>query len=131
MVHVQQFIYIFFFSVLNSTPLLKDLFRVITPDYAAHWKVIGALLGLSTTCLDETETTNPTNLQWCCNEMLKIWLARNTSATWKDILIAIDSPTITQGVPSLVAVQPTGPLNGMCIMFFFVFFFNLLVIECI
>ena len=91
------------------------MFRVITPDYAAHWKVIGALLGLSTTCLDETETTNPTNLQWCCNEMLKIWLARNVSPTWKDIVTAIDSCTLTQDVPSSVAVQQSGPLNGVCV----------------
>ena len=95
------------------------MFRVITPDYAAHWKVIGALLGLSTTYLDETETANPTNLQWCCNEMLKIWLARNTNATWKDILTAINSSTVTQGVPSSVAIQQSGPLNGVCMFFCF------------
>ncbi|XP_065894204.1 NACHT, LRR and PYD domains-containing protein 3-like [Dysidea avara] len=79
-------------------------------------KSLELLLGLPTTCLDETETANPTNLQWCCNEMLKIWLARNASATWKDILTAIDSPTITQGVPSLVAVQQSGPLNALQII---------------
>jgi len=99
--------------VLNSTPLVKDLFRVITPDYADHWKVIGGLLGLSATCLESTETSNPTNLQWCCNEMLKMWLARNTNATWKDILTVIDSPTITQGFPSSVAELQKGPLNGV------------------
>ena len=99
--------------VLNSTPLLKDLCRVITPDYANHWKVIGTSLGLPTTFLDTTETANSTNLQWCCNEMLKGWLARNTTATWKDVLGAIDSPTITQGVPSSVAVPQSDPLNGV------------------
>ena len=117
--HIHGACIVFFFLVLNSTPLLKDLFRVITPDYAAHWKAIGALLGLPTTCLDETETANPTNQQWCCNEMLKIWLARNASATWKDIFTALDSPSTTQGVLSSVAVQQSGPFNGMCILFFF------------
>jgi len=111
--------YCFFSSVLNSTPVLKDLCRVITPDYAAHWKAIGVLLGLPTTCLDATETENPTNLQWCCNNMLKMWLAKNTDATWKDVLSAIDSPTITHGVPSLDVPQ-SSPLNGVyCCLYFF------------
>jgi len=92
------------------------LIRVITPDYADHWKTIGDLLGVPTILLDATETTNPTNQQRCCNDILKIWLAKKTSATWKDILKAIDSPTITQGV-SLIAVQQNGPLNGAYIVF--------------
>ena len=100
-----------YFTVLNSTPVLKDLCRIITPDYAAHWKVIGALLGLPTTCLDATETENPTNLQWCCNNMLKIWLARNSDATWKDVLSAIDSPTISQAVLLSSGVPKCGALN--------------------
>jgi len=100
-----------YFTVLNSTPVLKDLCRIITPDYAAHWKVIGALLGLPTTCLDATETKNPTNLQWCCNNMLKMWLARNTGATWKDVLSAIDSPTISQAVLISSGVPKCGALN--------------------
>ena len=89
------------------------MFRVITPDYADHWKTIGDLLGVPTTLLDGTETSNPTNQQWCCNEMLKIWLARNTSATWKDILEAIDTATITKGVSSSVDIKQSGPLNGV------------------
>ena len=97
------------------------MFRVITPDYADHWKTIGDLLGVPTTLLDGTETTNPTNQQWCCSEMLKIWLASNTSATWKDILEAIDTATITKGVSSSVDIKQSGPLNGvwmfLCILY--------------
>ena len=93
--------------------MLKDLCRVITPDYAAHWKVIGALLGLPTTCLDATETENPTNLQWCCNNMLKMWLARNADATWKDVLSAVDSPDVTQGVPLSSDLSQNVPVNGV------------------
>ena len=110
-------VHISFFSVLNSAPLLKDLFRVITPDYADHWKTIGDLLNVPTTLLEATETTNPMNQQWCCNDMLKIWLASNTSATWKDILEAIDSLTITQGVSSAEVVQQSGPVNGVCVVY--------------
>ena len=68
---------------------------------------------MPTTLLDTTEAVNSTNLQWCCNEMLKMWLARSTDATWKDILAVIDSPTITQGVPSPVNLQQNDALNGV------------------
>ena len=71
---------------------------------------------MPTTLLDTTEAVNSTNLQWCCNEMLKMWLARSTDATWKDILAVIDSPTITQGVPSPVNLQQNDTLNGVCML---------------
>ena len=35
-----------FYTVVNTTPLLKDLYQHITPQYAADWEVIGTLLGL-------------------------------------------------------------------------------------
>ena len=38
--------YAFCISVLNSPPKLKDLYNLITPEYAAHWKIIGTLLGI-------------------------------------------------------------------------------------
>lgn len=94
-----------FFSVSNSRPLLKDLYTLITPNYAAHWKIIGTLLGLPIGCLEATGAGNPTDLLWCCNKMLEMWLARNTDVTWKDILKAIDSPAIPHGIPSLTAVK--------------------------
>ena len=37
---------------LSSIPLLKDLHNHITPDYAAHWRVIRTLLGLPSGTLD-------------------------------------------------------------------------------
>ena len=114
------------YTVSQFSTVHHCLFRVITPDYADHWKIIGDLLGIRTTLLDATETTNPTNQQWCCNDMLKLWLARNTSATWKDILAAIDSLTITQGVSSSVAVRQTDSLNGMCKFCFFFYKLNIL-----
>ena len=39
---------------MQITPLLKELYLHITPQYAADWKVIGTLLGLPTATLTVT-----------------------------------------------------------------------------
>ena len=81
--------------VLISTPQLKDLYTLITPNYAAHWKVIGTLLGMPKGRLDGIESSFPASSFKCCNKMLEMWLEMNTSITWKDVITTIDSPAIT------------------------------------
>ena len=83
-----------YYTVLDSSPKLKDLYSLVTPDYAAHWKVIGTLLDISTGRLDGIEKTFPASAFWCCNEMLKTWLEIDTSATWRKLTQVIDSPGV-------------------------------------
>ena len=59
---------------MNPIPSLKDLYQHITPQYAADWKVIGTLLGLPSGELKAIEIGYPTNVKWCCNQMLEKWL---------------------------------------------------------
>ena len=80
--------------VLNSEPNLKDLYNLITPEYAAHWKVIGILLGIKKGILDGIERNFPSNVSWCCNELLDTWLERDTNASWKKIIEVINSPAV-------------------------------------
>ena len=80
--------------VLDSPPRLKDLFNIVTPDYAAQWKVIGTLLDISTGHLNGIERSFPANAFWCCNRMLEIWLEIDTSASWKKLIQVIDSPAV-------------------------------------
>jgi len=84
--------------VLNSTPLLKDLYTLITLNYAAHWKEIGVLLDIPEGRLAAINSDYPSNSVKCCNEMLAIWLKRNTSAKWKDIITAVDSPAVSSKI---------------------------------
>ena len=79
------------FLVLISQPKLKDLYNLITPEYAAHWKVIGTLLGIKKGILDGIGRSN---VNWCCNELLETWLERDTDASWKKIIEAINSPAV-------------------------------------
>ena len=77
------------------------MYTLITPNYAAHWKVIGTLLQIPEAQLDTKESGFPTNLSWCCNKMLGLWLKINASVTWKYVIDVDDSPAIACGISSL------------------------------
>ena len=83
------------FLVINSQPKLKDLYNLITPEYAAHWKVIGTLLGVEKGILVGIERNFPNSVTWCCNELLETWLEKDIEATWKKIIQVIDSSAVT------------------------------------
>ena len=101
--------------VINSQPKLKDLYNLVTPEYAAHWKVIGTLLGIEKGILDTIEATFPTNIPWCCNKLLEAWLEKDTNASWKKIIEVINSPavvtlrTINTTSTTVVSSQVTFP----------------------
>jgi len=88
-------LHLLFSRIVDSLPLLKDLYEHITPQYAADWKVIGTLLGLPDGEIRAIEAGNPTNTKWCCNRMLESWLEMDSSATWKQIFHAIESPAVS------------------------------------
>ena len=84
---------------MNTTPLLKDLYQHITPQYAADWEVIGTLLGLHNGELKAIEAGWPTNVKWCCNQMLKKWLEMDTTASWRKLFTVIESPAVSYSAP--------------------------------
>ena len=79
---------------MNTTPLLKDLYEYITPQYAALWNVMGTLLGLPAGELKAIEAGYPTNIKWCCDKMLEKWLEVDPTASWKKLFVAIESPAM-------------------------------------
>ena len=85
-------------SLVNTTPLLKDLYQHITPHYAADWEVIGTLLGLPSGELKAIEAGYPTNVKWCCNQVLKKWLEIDVNASWEKLFIIIESPAVSCSV---------------------------------
>ena len=85
----------YFKSLVNTTPLLKDLYEHITPQYGADWKVIGTLLGLPNGELKAIEAGYPTNVKWCCDQMLEKWLEMDTTATWSKLFTVIESPAVS------------------------------------
>ena len=85
----------YIFLPVSSTPLLKDLYAHITPNYAAHWKVIGILLGLPSGTLDIIRHRNYDKSEHCCNAVLKKWLVEDSSASWGKLLKVIESPAVS------------------------------------
>ena len=85
--------------IANSTPLLKDLYQHITPQYAADWKVIGTLLGLPSGRLQAIEAGWPTNVKWCCNQMLEKWLQVDRTASWSKLFTVIESLAVSCTAP--------------------------------
>ena len=84
---------------MNTTPLLKDLYYYITPQYAVQWRVIGTQLGLSTGTLDIIEHDNHYKARDCCNAMLKEWLQMDTTASWRKLFTVIQSPAVSYSAP--------------------------------
>ena len=87
------------FYLTGTSPLLKDLYQHVTPQYAADWKVIGTLLGLPSGELKAIEAGYPTNVKWCCNQMLEKWLEMDPTASWGKLFTVIESPAVFNSVP--------------------------------
>ena len=84
---------------MNTTPLLKDLYQHVTPQYAVDWKVIGTLLGLSSPTLDIIEHDNHYKARECCNAMLNKWLQVDITASWRKLFTVIESPAVSYSTP--------------------------------
>ena len=84
---------------MNTTPLLKDLYQHITPQYAVDWKVIGTLLGLPSATIDIIEHDNHYKARQCCNVMLNKWLQVDTTASWRKLFTVIESPAVSYSAP--------------------------------
>ena len=87
------------YTIVNTTPLLKDLYQHITPQYAADWEVIGTLLGLPSGTLDIIEHDHTHKAARCCNAMLRKWLEMDTTASWRKLFTVIESPAVSCSPP--------------------------------
>ena len=68
---------------------MRDLFTFIVPKHSAKWKMLGSLLGVSSSILniiayDYQDSTS------CCAEMLQCWLQNDPNATWGKLLEVIE-----------------------------------------
>ena len=80
---------------VKTTPLLKDLYELISPNFGAEWKVIGTCLSLPIGELNIIEANYPNNARCCCNEMLEKWLEMDPNASWEKLFTAIESPAVS------------------------------------
>lgn len=83
-----------FYHLATSTPSLKDLFELITPQYATKWREIGIVLGLRIEKINIIQANWPHNIEQCCNRMLETWRETDLSASWEKLFSAITSPAV-------------------------------------
>ena len=83
---------------VDTEPSLKDLYEHITPRYAAYWKEIGILLGLTTGRLDIIGVDYPLRVEDRCNQMLQYWLEQDPTASWGRLLTVIESLPVSSKV---------------------------------
>ena len=72
-------------------PQLKNLYKHVTPCYAAHWEDIGVYLDMEIGHLKVIKRDNPGDTSGCCKDLWKKWLEVDTDATWEKLFTAIDS----------------------------------------
>lgn len=73
---------------------MRQLQNYIVPYYAHHWKEIGIGLGLQWERLEIIEADHCKSENRCI-EMLYSWLQiKNNDATWKELLLVLDSPAL-------------------------------------
>ena len=70
--------------------------KLVTPQYAAKWRLIGSLLGLSSSELEIIEHDRGHNAVNCCSEMWGKWLDKDISASWNDVLNILEHKTVMQ-----------------------------------
>ena len=70
--------------------------KLVTPQYAAKWRVIGSLLDLNGSALEIIEHDRGRSAINCCSEMWGTWLDKDTSATWNHVLTVLEHKTVIQ-----------------------------------
>ena len=88
-----------FLPIVNTRPLLKDLYIHITPQYATRWRVIGILLDLPSETLNVIEHRHRGRTEKCCDAMLVRWLQTDTTASWRKLFTVIESHVQPFAVP--------------------------------
>lgn len=87
----QKYFFYFLLILASTTPVMKDLMKYVSDDYAADWKRIGYFLEMSVGAMKAIERNFPSDVKWCCEHMFEEWLQKDTNATWGKVFAAIDS----------------------------------------
>ena len=76
-------------------PDLPSLKHHIVPTVAAKWRSFGIFLGVGHACLQMVKSNFPTDCGRACEEMLKLWLTKDTGTgdrprTWATVINALE-----------------------------------------
>ena len=81
------------YTVGSERPELKDLYKHVTPCYAAQWEDIGIYLDIELGHLEIIKADHQGDTSGCCKDLWKKWLKLDPNGTWEKLFTAIDDCT--------------------------------------
>ena len=80
----------------HQKPSLRYLNRYVRSEVNLKWHDLGAELldGEDVGKLDTIEADNPTDHDKCCAKMFKLWLRKQPTASWNQLIEALRQPDI-------------------------------------
>ena len=79
------------YSTGNEKPTTRDVCRHVVPSYAHKWRFLGVELQFDQAELDIIFSNHHNDSVSCCRDLMSGWLQKFPSATWDQLLTAIDN----------------------------------------
>jgi len=84
--------------VVTTEPVLEDLFTVVAPRIATHWRTIAPNLQFDNSSVNAIAQRGDDIPFNCCCEMLTEWQRRPNESTWEMLLDAVREDDSLQDV---------------------------------
>ena len=75
----------------KKTPTLIDICNKVVPFWASKWRQLGVQLKITNHMMDIIEHDYRNDCERCCTEMLTKWLDYDYTASWGDLITAVDN----------------------------------------
>ena len=75
----------------KDTPHIKDIDNHVVPKLASKWRQLGTQLNIDQHLMDIIEHDHPNDCESYCSKMFSEWLDNNPTASWEDIITAVDN----------------------------------------
>ena len=88
-----------FISLVNRRPTMQEFEKYVIQqtiegaEVVIYWEQLGLQLGESQNILDRIKS-NCHDIESCCKEVFKKWLAKSPAATWNDIIKALNETNL-------------------------------------
>ena len=74
----------------KEKPEIKDLYKYVVPKWASQWRELGTQLDVAQHLMNIIERDYPKDCKGCCIKLFSDWLDSNPSASWGDVITAVD-----------------------------------------
>jgi len=106
-------LYVFMHIVGKEKPKLDELDNHIVPWWAPQWRKLGKELKIGDNLMKIIEHDYPNDCERCCNKLLSDWLDIRPTASWEDLIIAVDNLSLYDDLASNGILLNTFP----CLLF--------------